>query len=280
MGGNFAPEYAAYTLGEQAHIVGEKEDAPRGHSPLTLGERNTYHNLILLCPTHHAEIDKNEESWPIEKLHQVKSEHELWVMETLSESVDLYKLAQEVVVTNIVDSAVEFCDLENWTVWTSNALRYDPHWQRNRPEQISEFRQKVCAAIWPDGFDELRRSATTLAVLLDITAKTFMVHSELHGDTYGPSKFYEKRAWNENYHRDLERYEKWKGECYQLIWESTKATNWFADVVRRDVNPMFFADKGKFIIFNGPVSDYSNGPCLLEFEEQEKDKLPDVLFKV
>ncbi|MEA1975365.1 MAG: hypothetical protein U9N10_07360, partial [Bacillota bacterium] len=41
--------------------VGEKEDAARGKSQLSLDERNTYHNLILLCPTHHTEIDKNEE---------------------------------------------------------------------------------------------------------------------------------------------------------------------------------------------------------------------------
>ena len=38
----------SYVVGEQAHIVGEKEDAPRGKSPLTLEERNTYHNMILL----------------------------------------------------------------------------------------------------------------------------------------------------------------------------------------------------------------------------------------
>ena len=32
---------AAFTLGEQAHIVGEKEEAPRGKSPLTEEERNS-----------------------------------------------------------------------------------------------------------------------------------------------------------------------------------------------------------------------------------------------
>jgi hypothetical protein len=49
-----------FTLGEMAHIVGEKEDAPRGTSVLSSDERNSYHNLILLCPTDHTIIDKNE----------------------------------------------------------------------------------------------------------------------------------------------------------------------------------------------------------------------------
>lgn len=37
---------ASLTLGEQAHIVGDKEDAARGKSTLTDEERNTYHNII------------------------------------------------------------------------------------------------------------------------------------------------------------------------------------------------------------------------------------------
>ena len=63
----------SYLLGEQAHIVGESQDAPRGKSSLTVEERNTYHNLILLCPNHHTEFDKSESDWPIEKLYQLKS---------------------------------------------------------------------------------------------------------------------------------------------------------------------------------------------------------------
>ncbi len=59
---------SAFTLGEQAHIVGEKTNAARGTSSLTLDQRNGYHNLILLCPNHHTEIDKNEDDWPVEKL--------------------------------------------------------------------------------------------------------------------------------------------------------------------------------------------------------------------
>ena len=94
---------AAYTVGEQAHIVGEKESAARGKSLLTSDERNSYHNLILLCPTDHTIIDENEEDWPVEKLHLKKSEHELWVVETLSESVDQKDIATQASVTNIID---------------------------------------------------------------------------------------------------------------------------------------------------------------------------------
>jgi hypothetical protein len=85
---------AAFTLGEQAHIVGDKPGSARSNSLLTEEQRDSYHNLILLCPNHHAEIDSNETDWSIEKLHQIKSEHELWVTETLSETIDHVKLGR------------------------------------------------------------------------------------------------------------------------------------------------------------------------------------------
>ena len=269
---------ASYTLGEQAHIVGEKEDAARGHSSLSADERDSYHNLILLCPTHHTEIDKNEKDWPVEKLHQKKSQHELWVMETLSESKDLNKLAHDTAITNIIDSAVEVCDLENWKTWTSWALAPDPRWHCDLPDKIFEFRQKVIAAIWPDGYEELRRSATTLSVLLNKAAQEFMKDCELRNDTFLPIKRYSSGGWNENYDRDLEQYNAWLDQCYFLIKEATKAANWFSDIVRRDINPTFFADKGKFIIMEGPFDDLSHRASLLEFTSNEKAALPKSLF--
>ncbi len=66
-----------YLLGEQAHIVAESNDGPRGASILGLDDRNSYGNMILLCPNHHKEIDKNASDWPVEKLHITKTTHEL-----------------------------------------------------------------------------------------------------------------------------------------------------------------------------------------------------------
>ena len=76
-----------FPIGEQAHIVAEQENGPRGQSLLTSDERNSYHNLILLCPTHHKIIDKNTEDYPVERLHILKSQHELWVQKSLQQDV-------------------------------------------------------------------------------------------------------------------------------------------------------------------------------------------------
>ena len=80
---------ASFPIGEQAHIVGEEMDGPRGSSVLSPDERNSYHNLMLLCPTHHAIIDKNVEDYPVERLYLYKSRHELWVQQSLASNTPI-----------------------------------------------------------------------------------------------------------------------------------------------------------------------------------------------
>lgn len=266
---------SAYALGEQAHIVGEKADAARGISSLTLEDRNSYHNLILLCPNHHTEIDKNEDDWPVEKLHFKKSEHELWVNETLSQTADQVKLAKEVSITSVIDAAVKYCRLDTWHAWTSFALSPDPTWPRELPNEIFEFRLKVIAAIWPKEFEELNRAITTLSISLSLASNKFMEHSELHGDTYYPHKFYKAGDWNDNFNHDLKKYNDWVDSCHATIHFATKAANWVGDVVRKDINPMFFAESGKFLTIEGDIRGFD--ARLLEFTNEERERLPDAL---
>ncbi|AYR19467.1 HNH endonuclease [Alcaligenes faecalis] len=265
---------ATFTLGEQAHIVGEKDNAARGESPLSPEERDSYHNLILLCPNHHTEIDKNEADWPVERLHLAKSKHELWVTETLSETIDHVKLAHQATVSAVIDSAVEYCDLEKWQAWTSHAFSPTQQWPKERPDAIWKFRQKVIAAIWPPGYDELKRATVSFSILIHLAAQKFLEHSEQSGHIYVADRFYKRPAFNPNYDEQFNEFEEWQSRCYKLLKDATKAANWFADVVRRDINPMFFATHGKFLIIEGPFMDLSFRTSLLEFTEEEKAALP------
>lgn len=270
----------SYTLGEQAHIVGEKEDAARGYSTLSPDERNSYHNLILLCPTHHTEIDKNEDEWPVEKLYCMKSKHEIWVQETLAEIADNNKVANELICAEIIDITVDSCRLREWHNWTSFALSVDPNWPKDFPHEIYKYRQKVIATAWPEGFDELRNSVITLSILLLEASNTFLEHCEEHDGILYPIKFYKGNGLhNPNYDEDHKKYEEWLEKCDTTIKESTKAANWFADVVRRDINPLFFASEGKFLIETGPDMNFKFTTTLLEFTDEEKSKLPDSLIK-
>lgn len=52
--------------------------------------------------------------------------------------------------------------------------------------------------------------------------------------------------------------------------EATKAANWMADIVRRDINPLFFATKGKFFIVMGPYDGLEFRSYFFEYTEKER----------
>ena len=78
---------APFTLGEMAHICGDKPGANRHDASQTDSQRDDYQNLILLCPTHHTLIDRkeNETVYTVEILHAMKAEHEARVLERLDQ---------------------------------------------------------------------------------------------------------------------------------------------------------------------------------------------------
>ncbi|AMW21985.1 hypothetical protein Chelonae_p4234 [[Mycobacterium] chelonae subsp. bovistauri] len=61
---------------QAAHIHGENENSARYDPSMTTMSRNSIDNLILMCPTHHAEIDADEETWTAERLKELKTDHE------------------------------------------------------------------------------------------------------------------------------------------------------------------------------------------------------------
>lgn len=74
----------ASLVGEVAHIVGERPDAARGNSPLSVEERNDPDNLLLLCRKHHKIIDDDPANYTVERLQQAKDEFLAWIDTQLS----------------------------------------------------------------------------------------------------------------------------------------------------------------------------------------------------
>jgi hypothetical protein len=62
--------------GEAAHIVSETPDGPRGKHVLAPGEHNKHTNLLFLCSPHHTEVDAQPEVYTVERLRQMKQDHE------------------------------------------------------------------------------------------------------------------------------------------------------------------------------------------------------------
>jgi hypothetical protein len=60
-------------VGEICHIRARRKNGPRFDPSLTLTQRDTYENLLLLCRTCHKLIDSNEKTYSVELLSDIKA---------------------------------------------------------------------------------------------------------------------------------------------------------------------------------------------------------------
>ena len=74
-------------LSEMAHIRGEKPDSARYDKTMTDEERQSYANLMVMCPKCHKEIDDDEQKYTVNMLKQMKAEHEQEIINTLENSI-------------------------------------------------------------------------------------------------------------------------------------------------------------------------------------------------
>ncbi|KTB48080.1 HNH endonuclease [Dehalogenimonas alkenigignens] len=252
--------HEGFPLGEMAHIVGESENAPRGDSNLSLVDRDSYFNLILLCPTHHTLIDKNVNDYTIEKLHLLKDQHEYWVERSLVGKKDTLETAQAVIYGNLIDSVVEACQLDTWDTWASRAAALTIRWDKDAHDRLFRFKNKIIGAIWPKTLPELECTIKMVTYELYEAVQTFALHckpSTTKIEYMVEDVFYKTQGWlpQKEYDELFEEYKCWHTKCENHIIEATKAINWLADVVRRDINPLFYATKGKFFLILGPYGD-------------------------
>jgi len=77
------------TIGEMAHIIAHSTAAiaPRSDPHFDESLRDSYDNLVLLCDTHHATVDKQANTHSINDLRRWKLDHEKWVAENLIEQM-------------------------------------------------------------------------------------------------------------------------------------------------------------------------------------------------
>lgn len=75
-------------LSEMAHIYGEKPDAARYVEDMTDEYRQSYANLMAMCPRCHKEIDDDELRYTPEVLQKMKKEHEQEIIQILENSIN------------------------------------------------------------------------------------------------------------------------------------------------------------------------------------------------
>jgi len=93
----------ASLIAEAAHIKGENPGSARYDASMTDEERNCYKNRILLCPSCHTKIDKQQNAYPVELLQRYKTEHEAWIIKsTKSEVINVTFSELDIVTKHLI----------------------------------------------------------------------------------------------------------------------------------------------------------------------------------
>ena len=232
-------------IGENCHIIGEKDNSPRGKGMLNEDERNRYPNLILLCRIHHKIIDDDEKVWPIERLHLIKSNHEIWVETALTESSDVNEKWYSGLVNEITDKF----DLLNWEGLSDYALR--GMLADSFVEGVSDISLYLFKAVFPGIRPELENKIKNLVDRSKQYIDHFLGNSTFeNGSFHRGRRFYKEVYPNPNYHDDLRAYNRWEVKCTHLLFNIVCALNEFAEQVRKEINPDYFKIQGKFVVLD------------------------------
>lgn len=244
-------------VGENCHIVAEKVDGPRGYYPVPEADRNRYPNLILLCNIHHKIVDTDVTSWPVERLHQVKNDHENWIKATFEQLIH----SKDIVYKHLVEIASEKLMLQAWDGISDHAVRHLAYikWI----DGIYEFNTAVQHAIWPSTQLAFEDSIRELSKRAREYADHYMT---LAWSPRADTGFYqEDKTWKKQWREDCSQYasrsELWQNNNFTLLMNLTHAINEFADRVRAFVDPFFFLERGRFSICDSMGVTNMLNPC-------------------
>jgi hypothetical protein len=240
-------------IGEMCHIVAESDDGPRGVSPLTPEQRDKYDNLVLMCRNHHGEIDKLEATYPIERLRQIKADHEKWVSDSVS--FDAAKQKDDETYAGYVDAWSEGCELKTWTAWSSWVFSAgQPKFSVELDRKLESLRTYLLRRVWPERYPGLESAFHNFRLVLQDFQNVFRQQADLphpSSDMLFTTKFYKER-WDEvRYEKELSRYEEHVDLVQDLMLDLTRAANLLCDRVREAILPSFFPScrrKAEFFI--------------------------------
>ena len=256
------PEGAA-TYGNVCHIVAESPDGPRGQSILTKNERNSYSNLVLLCAHHHDVIDAiptGPQTYPVEVLHRIKTEHELWVEDTLAPQSDAAQLAY----ARVVDDITTAMSLNSWTWFSDHAIR--DILPLEAVDASAYLERRLIQTVWPGKFPELENAAQRTMNSFVRFVRHFETSCEptVGGKHLQANLSYKRISPSPHYSYWAAARNIWSQLNCAYLSGAVVDLNDFASQVREHLNPRYFVEHGRFLVFDSMGYRGRGGPYLPE----------------
>jgi len=262
-------------VGEACHMVAASEGGPRGESPLTQEQRDKFANLLLLCNVHHKQIDDQPIAFPVAILVELKSDHEQWVRTQLN--FDSQKQRDDEVYAGFVEEWANRTRLNDWNNWASGLLcNGQPSISAEMMTALENVRPWLLSRPWPHRYIDLESAFANFRHVTQDFCMTFSQHAEKwREDEWQTGKFYRIDDWNpELYAKRVKKFEAHVDLVCDLALELTRAANYVAEIVRRDLIHNYRVIEGVALIQSGPHMDMSYKTYRVEYRGEERTSSP------
>jgi hypothetical protein len=266
-------------VGDEAHIVARSESFTRGdYDALSPEERDGYSNLILLCKTHHKQVDDQPATYTVEKLREIKAQHETivkqqWTPEERMEQRD------ELIYASYVDEWASKADLDSWRNTCSWLSADTPALPKLWYDNQKQFLIWIIGRIWPNRHRLLEAAFFNYqAVLQDLLNVFDQYIDNDRGDDriIYTEKFYKIREWDEERYARLGRqYDEHVNLVNDLFFELTRAANYICDRVRETVFDGYRIKEGALLIERQNVGyELKTVRARVEYRGDERSETP------
>jgi hypothetical protein len=242
---------------------------------LTVEQRDKFANLILLCNVHHKQVDDQVATFTVERLTQIKAEHEAWVRASLN--FDSQRQQDDELYADYIEYWTTVIRLDDWDSWTSSLVSSgQPSLRADMNDALDDIRRWLLSRIWPGRYRRLEDAFTNFRHVAEDLCRTFHEHacrlSDWHWDT---EKFYQIERWDPELYFDLlSQFEEHVGLVEDLAVELTRAANYICDMVRLEFMPSFRLKEGVVLIQAGPFIDLSFKTYRVEYRGDERTETP------
>jgi hypothetical protein len=241
-------------VGDEAHIIARKESFTRGdYDALSSEERDHYSNLILLCRTHHKQIDDQPAHFTVERLREIKAAHENEVRLRRTETEEK-RQQDDLTYASYIDEWQRRADLTNWRdvcSWIDSAAT--PTLPKTWYQAQKEFLIWVIGRIWPNRYPLLEKALYNYKAVLQDFLNVFDRHVDWDREDASflrTRKLHqaEGQVARERYFELLRQHEEHVDLVCDLFFELTRAANYVCDRVRDSLFSGYRLNEGALLI--------------------------------
>jgi len=243
-------------IGEEAHIRSSKPDGPRYDPSFPTELIDAYENLILLCPTHHTVIDKdNGDGWPTDAVLQMKRDHEMR-LESSRRPHDTQRLRLEERLAAQVATWERQLGIDTEGDWDGLTFGLNfpiPMIEPERIKRLTELGHWLLRRSWPPEYPRVKlafaRHFSVVQTLLSVLGDV-MVRSDHRWELDRPYK--RLGRWDPaEYERLLRETNLRATTIWFLTTELARSANLVITAVRDEIDPLYRFDEGIVLTRDG-----------------------------